>query len=124
MSLLVSVMSGRLVYSAIHSESVSKFFDMESEKRKGYQNDKRLTCSVRFAHTRSAMQEERHPGTFPLDEVCSPCWSVNSITTLVYSYEALGKCFQSSDSFLISDQAVDHLLLESWFLEVSDVKGV
>lgn len=123
MSLLVSVISGRFVYSAMHSENpISAILTEKIERRS--KEDKALTCSVRLPHAWSTMQKKCHPGSFPLDEVRSPCRSVDSITLLVDSYKALGKSFQSCNSVLIRDETVDHLLLKLRLLEVFDVKDV
>lgn len=123
MSLLVSVIRGRFVYSAIHSErSVSSIMTREVENR--LDEDKALTSGVCLSYAWPAMQEKRHPSSFSLDEVCSPCWSLNRSSILVDSYEALGKSLQGDNSVFICDQAVDHPLLELWLLEISDVEPV
>lgn len=70
------------------------------------------------------MKEERHPCSLTLYEVCCPCRSINLVTGLVDTYEALGESFQSCDTVLIRDQGVDHFLLEVWLLEVPDVENV
>lgn len=68
------------------------------------------------------MQQEDQPVTLPLYKVCCPRFTFYFDPINILPHEALGECFQSSDSTWFHDKIVDHVILEIRLMKVTQMK--